>query len=70
MALGMDFMRNLFKYQPYLLMERGELSRSRQFFQEVWRSSPHQSYFATNLDTPSSTIQESGNTFDDDPLTA
>ena len=41
MAQGMDFMQNLSEYQSHVLMERGESSRLRQFFQEVWQSSSH-----------------------------
>ena len=52
MALGMNFMRNPFEYQPYVPMVRGESSRLRLFFQEVWCSSPHSLYFTTNLNTP------------------
>ena len=62
-------MQNLLEYQPHVPMERGESSQSRLVLQEVWQSSLHQSYFATNLNTLPSAMQELRDSSDDDPPT-
>ena len=67
MSPGMDFMRNLFEYQPHILIERGESYRD-SFYKKLG-DHPRTNHILLNLDTPPSAMQESGDSSNDNPPT-